>query len=275
MKKMVMGVVVALMLAARSGYPAIQYEFFQTSRSDSDSIQGNELNGRAVVDGLRTRVDFLSGSAYPPGTYVISTDGAKKLLFVDPTQKTYTEFNTMAIAAAIGTSNIKIDNMQSSVVKLEDSRVIAGIPTDHYRLTMTYDITVNRRLQMKQSVKTTIDKWTTVRFGDVGVTAFDAAIQTGNQQIDDLITAETTKIKGFPLKQTVQLVVVSQIDPGRKSQLQFPSTRTRTHEMTVTSVTEMQPKDSLFSVPAGYRKLNFDDNVTKSQTQVLSAQPAQ
>lgn len=275
MKKMVMGVVVALTLVARSGYPAIQYEFFQTSRSDSDSIQGNELNGRAVVDGLRTRVDFLSGSAYPPGTYVISTDGAKKLLFVDPTQKTYTEFNTMAIAAAIGTSNIKIDNMQSSVVKLEDSRVIAGIPTDHYRLTMTYDITVNRRLQMKQSVRTTIDKWTTVRFGDVGVTAFDAAIQTGNQQIDDLITAETTKIKGFPLKQTVQLVVVSQIDPSRKSQLQFPSTRTRTHEMTVTSVTEMKPKDSLFSVPADYRKLNFDDNVTKSQTQVLSAQPAQ
>jgi hypothetical protein len=45
--------------------------------------------------------------------------------------------------------------------------------------------------------------------------------------------------------------------------------------MTVTAVTEIQPKDSLFSVPAGFKRLNFDDNVTKSQTQVLSATPAQ
>lgn len=275
MKKTVMGVVVALTLVAHSGYPAIQYEFFQTSRGDSDSVQASDMNARAVVDGLRTRVDFLSGSAYPPGTYVISTDGAKKLLFVDPTQKTYTEFNTLAVAAAIGTTNITIANMQSSVVKLDDGKIIAGIPTDHYRLTMSYDITVHRRLPITQSVRTTIEKWTTVRFGDQTTAAFENVVQTGNKQIDDLITAETTKIKGFPLRQTVQVITTSQFDQGKKSELQLPATRTRTHEMTVTSVTEVQPKDSLFRVPADFRKLNFDDNVTKSQTQVLSATPAQ
>lgn len=275
MKKIVMGVVVALTLVARSGYPAIQYEFFQTSRTDSDTNQSSEMNGRATVDGQRTRVDFLSGSAYPPGTYVISTDGAKKLLFVDPLQKTYTEFNAMAIAAAIGTTNIKISNLQSTVVKLEDGRIIAGIPTDHYRLTMSYDITVNLRHPITQSVRTTIDKWTTVRFGESASTAFDNAAQTGNAQVDELIAAETTKIKGFPLKQTIQVVTLSQLPPSRDSQLQLPATRTRSHEMTVTSISEIQPKDTLFTVPAGFRKLNFDDNVTKSQTQVLSAQPAQ
>ena len=275
MKKMVMGVVVALTLVARSGYPARQYDFFQSSRNDSDSNQSSEMNGRATVDGQRTRVDFLSGSAYPPGTYVISTDGAKKLLFVDPLQKTYTEFNAMAIAAAIGTTNIKISNLQSSVVKLEDGRIIAGVPTDHYRLTMSYEITVNLRHAITQSVRTTIDKWTTVRFGEGATAAFDSATQTGNPQIDELIAAETTKIKGFPLKQTIQVVTLSQLPSSKESQLQLPSTRTRTHEMTVTSISEIQPKDAIFSIPAGYRKLNFDDNVTKSQTQVLTAQPAQ
>jgi hypothetical protein len=73
---------------------------------------------------------------------MISTDGARRLLFVDPSQKLYTEVNTLGIASAIGTSNIVLSNIQSSVTRLEDGRVIAGIPTDHYRLTMTYDITV-------------------------------------------------------------------------------------------------------------------------------------
>jgi hypothetical protein len=272
MKKMVMGVVVVLLVTGHAAFAAIQYEFFQTSRSDSSDLPPADFNAKALLDGQRSRVEFISGNTYPPGTYVISTDGSHRLLFVDPTQKAYTEVNTMGIANAIGSSNITISNLVSNMTKLDDNRVIAGIPTDHYRLTITYDITVNyRNMPLKQSVRTTIDKWTTVRFGDSVEAALESSAQTGNPKVDELIAAETTKIKGFPLKQTIQIVTINQSGTPIGSKLRLPASRTQTREMTVTSIAEAAADDTMFRIPAGYRKVDFNDQITKSQTQVLSS----
>lgn len=270
--KSVMGVIAAFLMTASVSFGAIQYEFFQTSRSDMDDVPATDLNARAVLDGARSRVDFLAGNTYPPGTYVISTDGSRKLLFVDPTQKSYTEVNTLGIASAVGSSGITISNLLSNVAKLEDSRVIAGIPTEHYRLTITYEITINfRTMPLKQSVRTTIDKWTTVRFGDIMDSAFAGTAQTGNAKVDELIAAETTKIRGFPLKQTIQVVTINQNGTPLGSKLRLPASRTQTREMTVTSIAEVHPDDATFKVPADFRRVDFNDQITKSQTQVLSS----
>jgi hypothetical protein len=270
MKNMVMGVVVVLLLTGHAAFAAVQYEYFQTSKAEGDDHPA-DFNARAFIDGQRSRIDFISGNTYPPGTYMISTDGARRLLFVDPTQKLYTEVNTLGIASAIGTSQIVISNLQSSVTRLDDGRVIAGIPTDHYRLNMTYDITVTfRNMPLKQSVRTIIDKWTTVRFGDVADVAFGTAAQTGNAQIDELISAETTKIKGFPLRQTVSVTTINNTGQIPGSRLVVPATRTKTRETTVTAISEMAADDKMFRVPAGYQRTDFTDAVSKSQTQVLS-----
>jgi hypothetical protein len=271
MKKNVMGVMVALLLMAPAAFPAIQYEFFQKTRTDANDLPPADFNAKAVLDGKRSRIEFVSGNTYPPGTYVISTDGSKRLLFVDPTQKSYTEVNTLGIANAIGSSNISISNLNSNVVKLEDSPVIAGIPTDHYRLTLNYDITVvYRNMPLKQSVRTTIDKWTTVRFGDLAEAALENTAQTGNAKVDELISAETTKIKGFPLKQTIQIVTLNQSGVPLGSKLPLPASRTQTREMTVTSIAESAADDAMFRIPAGYRRVDFNEQMSKSQTQVLS-----
>ncbi|HEV8661434.1 MAG TPA: hypothetical protein VGS96_22755 [Thermoanaerobaculia bacterium] len=272
MKRNVMGGVAALLLTGHAAFAAVQYEYFQTSRSELQDEKSSDFNARAVIDGSRSRVEFISGNTYPPGTYVISTDAARKLLFVDPTQKTYTEVNSLAIASAVGTSNITIGDLLSSVTKLDDAKVIAGIPTDHYRLTMTYNITINfRNMALKQSVRTTIDKWTTVRFGDAAEAAFSNTIQTGNAKVDELIAAETTKIRGFPLRQTIQVVTINETGPqpvGTK--LALPASRTMSREMTVTAIGEAKADDSLFRIPAEYRKIDFADQINKSQTQVLT-----
>ncbi|HSP13886.1 MAG TPA: hypothetical protein VLV78_03930 [Thermoanaerobaculia bacterium] len=271
MKKIVMGVVVILLVTGDAAFAAIQYEFFQTSRSDASDLPPSDFNAKALIDGQRSRVEFLSGNAYPPGTYVISTDGSRRLLFVDPTQKSYTEVNTMGIANSIGSSSIVINNLVSNVTKLDDGRVIAGIPTDHYRLTITYEITVNyRNMPLKQSVRTTIDKWTTVRFGDAIESALQSTAQTGNSKIDELIAAETTKIKGFPLKQTIQIVTINQSGNPLGSKLKLPASRTQTREITIVSIAESAADDSMFRIPAGYRKVDFNEQMSKSQTQVLS-----
>jgi hypothetical protein len=262
---------VAVILVAHAAFPAIQYEFIQTSRSDSDTT---DFTARAFVDGERSKVEFLSGNAYPPGTYVISF--ARTLLFVDPTQKSYTELNTMSVASAIGTSSIKIDNFVPTVTKLDDQILIAGIPADHYRLTMTYDITVNfKTMPVRQSVYAVIDKWTTVQFGDVGqAVALMNGLQTGNVKIDEMMAAETTKIRGFPLKQTIQITTTNLSRRKGSSQLKIPATRTRTREFTIIKVGEVPAKESAFNVPEGFRKLNFAEQAPKSQMQVLSLEPS-
>ncbi|HEY8712080.1 MAG TPA: hypothetical protein VIM68_04365 [Thermoanaerobaculia bacterium] len=270
MNKLVMGVVVVLLLTGHAAFAAVQYEYFQTSRSEGDE-RAADFNARAFIDGQRSRIDFISGNTYPPGTYMISTDGARRLLFVDPSQKQYTEVSTLGIASAIGSSKIVVTNLQSSVTRLDDGRVIAGIPTDHYRLTMTYDITVMfRDMPLKQSVRTIIDKWTTVRFGDIADVAFGSPVQTGNDKIDELISAETTKIKGFPLRQMVSITTINNTGQTLGSKLVVPTTRTKTRETTVTAISEMAADDKMFRVPKGYQRTDFTDQVSKSQTQILS-----
>lgn len=276
MRRIWMGV--ALLLMAHGAFAAVQYEFIQTSRSDSDNIPAKDFSARGLIDGSLSRVDFISGNAYPPGAYVICNDGTHKVFYVDPTQKSYTELNTLAIASAIGTSNIVISNFVPTVTRLDDSRMIAGLPADHYRLTMNYNITVTfKNIPLKQSVRTVIDKWTTALFGDIAASSFAGSImQTGNAKIDEVINAEMTKIKGFPLKQTIQVTTLN-AGPNKPipgSKLSIPATRTRTREMTVTSIQETKPDQSVFIVPVDYRRTEFAEQAPKSQMQVLSLEPS-
>lgn len=276
MKRLWVGV--ALTLVAHAAFAAVQYEYIQTHHSDSDGgMPPMNMSAKAVIDGARSRIEFISGNAYPPGTYVVSTDGARKLQFVDPTQKTYTEVNTLTIASAIGMSNIKVENLTSAVTRLDDQQLVAGIPTNHYRLTLTFDVTVMfSGRPLKQSFRTEIDKWTTSRYSDVADAFSARTLQTGNPQIDELIAAETGKISGFPLKQTVRITAINAHigkNTGR-SQLKVPATTTITREMTVTSIRETSADATLFDVPAGYKRADFAERIPKAQTQVLSLEPS-
>lgn len=283
MKKNMLPFALALVMAtgamgaAQTGTAAVAYEFHQVSHSDIDQNAPAEIVGRAVIDGNRSRVDFVSGDAYPPGTYVISTNGSRTLTFVDPTRKSYTEFNTANVAAVIGSKKIEITNMQSNVENLDDHPMIAGTPTNHYRLTINYDMSITfGTMPLKQTVRTIIDKWTTVAFGDVNETFLAAsAVRTGNAMIDQVIDLEATKIKGFPLKQTVQVLTQTDTPPVQGSKLALNQTRSSRREMTITSIQDATVDGSFFAVPMNYRKadpLNNDER-RSTQVQMLSMEP--
>lgn len=267
---------IAVLFASLSAFGGVQYEFIQRSQSEIESIPSAELTGRAIIDGTRSRVDFVSGTSYPPGAYVISTNGSRTLTFVDPLMKSYTEVNAGAVAAAIGTSNIKIDNLKSDVVKLDDHPDIAGVSTDHYHLTMTYDMTVTiRSMPLRQSVRTEIDKWTTVIFGDISETFLsNAGVHTGNAQIDQLIDLETTKIKGLPLKQVIKTTLNNLQGAVSNSELKLKQVRSMTREMVITSIKQINPDGSSFAIPLNYKKTDGEpmkDHAT--EVTILSFQP--
>jgi hypothetical protein len=250
---------------------AIQYDYRQKSVTEDAVVPTTDLIARATIDGARTRVEFVSGNLYPPGTYMISTDGAR-LFFVDPTKKWYTEFNAAGAVTAIGASNIKIDNLRSDLKDLGDGPMIAGAPTRHLQLTIDYEVTLTmRQIPLKQGVHTLIDNWTTTKFGDLSLNVLAGGIRTGNAEIDRMLDLETAKVSGFPLKQTV-VIRTTLLTRSNDSQLKVNPTRTIAREMQVSSVREIQPKAADFMIPAGYTRANTGER-PKTATQVLTFEP--
>lgn len=268
---------IAVLLAAQVAFAsAIRYEFRQTTSSDLDNVRSTDCSGRAVIDGERSRVEFLTGNSYPPGTYVITTNGSRNLTFVDPSKKSFVDINAAGVAVALGSANITISNTKIDVTPMPDHPLIAGIPTDHYRVSISYDITVLLgTIPMTQSARTIIDKWVTTAFGDVAETFLSSgALKTGNPDLDELVDAENTKVKGFTLRETMQVTTTANRSPIPGSDLNkvFRPTRTQTREILITSI-EATPKVGAmeFMVPASFHRADpLKDDTKKAPMNVLS-----
>jgi len=271
--------VMLLVITAPSAAAGIQYEFRQTTSSDLESIPATDCAGRAIIDGDRSRVDFISGNEYPAGTYIIATNGSRSMTFVDPSRKSFVEVNAASVATSIGARKITVANKKIDVTKLPDQTTVAGIPTEHYRMIMSYDITVAfGNLPLTQTVKTTIDKWTTSAFGDIGDTFLaSGALHTGNPDLDDLISAENSNIKGFALRQIVNVTTINNRAPvNGETQLKVSRTVTQTRELLVTSIQAVaQIGLATFTVPVTFHKAGpVHDDTQKAPMQVLSMEPS-
>jgi hypothetical protein len=263
-------VTLALALLAVPAFAGIQYDFIQKHTTDDAAAPTRDLSGRATIDGARTRVDFLGGNLYPPGTYVVSNDGSRRLFFVDPMNKWYTEVNTSGFATALGATDVRITSMKSELEPRDDSAKIAGIDAKHHRLNLSFDVTVTMKgINLKQHARVEIDSWTTSKFGDVEQGILDA-MRTGNPQIDEVLDAESSKIHGFPLRRTVTIRMTS--DFTTKSKLEVPTSKTITRETLVTSIRETTPDAALFVVPVTYKRAEQPD-APKSDTKVLTFEP--
>src|ERR1041385_1271823 len=89
----------SLLLSVTGVHGAVQYEFRQTFHSDVEALPSNNMTGRGIIDGDRYRVEFLSGTAFPAGSYLIS-NATKQQIWVDPSKKSYVEVNAASVPAA-------------------------------------------------------------------------------------------------------------------------------------------------------------------------------
>lgn len=254
--KRVLPVVLAAVVWVPAAFAAIEYDFHQINTSEIEQLPSGDLNGHAIIDGERWRVDFVGGTTYPPGTYVVSNNGSRTLLFVDPLSKSFTEVNVAAAAAYMGSSKITVDNAKCDIERLEDHPIIAGYPTDHYRMTVSYDMTVAMgALPVKQAVQTVVDEWTTSAFGEQASTFLsDRGTRTGNSTIDDLVDQENAKIKGLALKQRIEITTTNKNSMPADSKLKINPTRKQIRDFVITSIHRMDAQASSFVVPAAYTK---------------------
>jgi len=274
MRVRVLGVV--LLFAVQTASAAIQYEFRQTTSSDAEGAQAVDCGGKAIIDGEKSRVEFVNCNSYPVGSFVITTNGSRVLTFVDPAKKAFADVNAAAVASALGTAKIAISNKKVSTTEMPDHPTIAGIPTDHFRLTLDYDITVTfGSTPLTQTVHTLIDRWTTMSFGDVAETFLSSgAVRTGNPDLDALIAIEN--VKGFPLRQIIRTTTVNNRAGTVKSSLVVNREVTITRELAVTTVQPVaKVADATFMVPPDFHRADpVRDDTQKTPVTTLSMQPS-
>lgn len=263
--------VLAIAFAAVPLFGAIEYDFVQKLTRNDGVTPSSDLTGRATIDGARSRVDFLAGNLYPPGTYVVSTDASRRLFFVDPVNKWFTEVSTTGVASALAATQVKITNQKSESAVHPDKTKIAGIETTHYHLSLSFDISVTKGgVVQKQRAQIEIDSWTTPQFSNAHQSLVADSMRTGVADIDRVLAEEASKIQGFPLRRVVTVRMTS--DMPKRSKLEIPSERTTTRETLITSIRETAPEASIFVVPATYRRAEAAE-APRSTSQVLTFEP--
>lgn len=268
-------IALVLALLALPAFSAIEYEFIQKNTTNDDPVAPTrDLTGRATIDGLRSRVEFVGGTAYPPGSYVISNDGSQRLFFVDPEKRWYTEFNAGGVVTALAASNIRIQNLKPTLTKHEETEQMLGLPAEHFTLKLAYDITVTRKgTPISAHVETLIDSWRTPKYADVTSDSTFSVPRTGNPEIDKLIEEETSRLKGFPLKETVTTRTTFNLQPRQwEGGARVNQTKTIIRETRVVAIREVAADATLFSIPAGFRRADAEE-APLAKTSTLSFEP--
>ncbi len=254
---------------------AVAYDFRQTHRSDGQSVASGEAEGKGFIDGDRSRVEFTRGNMYPAGAFIIATRGANRVLFANPETRAYSEVNVVALASRIASGEIEIRNLKTHVEQLQDHPTVSGFPTDHYRTETTYEITVRgSTLALTQKVITVIEKWTTNAFGDVAGAFLDLeTFRTGNREVDALLEAELSKVKGLPLRTVTTVTTTGTGNLATPGSKLAPARRVQVNELLLSNVRTEQTSASLFEVPAGFSKADSRDAGEQSRVHMLSMEP--
>ena len=252
-----LAIVAGLISVSLSLSAAVTYDFKQVSQSDFENPADGEITGTGFIDGHKSRVEVKTGNM--PGSYIIARNDTQMLFVVDPLNKRFHEINAAQVASAFGSSKIQITNFKSNVTRLNDRPIVADLPTEHLRVTLAYDITVMfGTLPLRQSVVTTIDKWVTQAYGELTDPALTrGTIRTGNKEIDQMIEAENSKVKGFPLRQVTTTSTTSMgAEQTAGTKLKMKPVRRQSSELVITRISPTVVSPTLFEVPAHYAKVD-------------------
>ncbi len=268
MKRLSARFVVIYLLAAAlalAGLPAaadVHYQAVTTTAIEGKKKGGPKIEVEAWVSGEKARVEFKeSGNPMlPAGNYLLTHDGGRTLLLVNPKEKTYARWDLEAMLRMVGGMmqamgglvSLKVTQPQVAKLLDEDGGTLAGLPTRHYRWRTTYDTEV-KVFGMKQasSTETLQDVWVTQELGDeaLGVWLRKDPPKLGDPEFDRLIEAEIARVPGFPLK----TVTVSTTLSGKKRNKEQVTTTT----MEVVALDRSAVAEAKFVLPPDYRQVEM------------------
>jgi hypothetical protein len=255
----VLGCGVFATAGARPAFAGIHYKSALHSESARGQKDPNNMEVEGWVSGDKARVNFLeSGNPLAKkGDYLITKDGGKSILMVDPEDKTYGAWDMQGLLGMMGGilngmgPLLKLNFTDPQVEKLadEDGGTLLGLPTRHVRYRTRYSMTIKvLGMGNTSDVVTDQDIWTTQRLRDPGLSVWlrSEPPRTGNEQLDKLISAGRGEIQGFPLK-TVTVSTSTEQKKGRQT------VSRSTLEVTQLDASASVPA-STFEIPAGYKE---------------------
>ena len=245
-------------LAALPSFAGIHYK--AVTKTEDATNQAGDIAVEGWVAGDKAKVEFEEANKNNPmakkGAYLITKDGGRTIYFVDPSEKTYAEWDLQAMMGMVGSVMqgmgplLKVEFTDPKVEKLleENGGTISGLPTTHYRYRTSYNMKIKvMGMGQEANVVTEQDVWATDKLQDVGLGIWlrNEPPRTGNANFDKLIAGEMERAKGFPLK----TVTVSTTTQKKGKQTVTRST------MEVTQLdTSADVPASSFEIPAGYQE---------------------
>lgn len=270
MRKNALSILSAAILTCASADAALRYEYREDVIAEN-SIDTKKMTARAVLDGEQGRIDVLTGNRYAPGSFILR-DGDVRLFFVFPDRKQYHEVQIQKGPNRETANRVMITNPLISFEELDDSPLIAGYPTHHYRLKASYEMSMKfGTVVVRQKVEATVDKWTTTAF-DAVIAKYqdDSELTTGNSEVDLLIQTEASKFKGLPLKMR-SIVRTTPEQRMQGSKLNLPASRQRIREMEVSKIEEVKVSPEIFKVPDGFKRST--ETAPAAAAQYLTMEP--
>lgn len=257
---------VPVMIAAGGSYiGGTTYDFVvRTSSTHTGDRETVMIRGRGTFAGGNARLELTETGPNKEafggkGSYFLIPEGGEKMYLVDPSQKSYLEWDMESMMAGMA----KMVNALGSLVKMDISNVqidakdmgpgetVQGYPTRHMQMTQNY--TVTAKVLGKTSVsrtESTTDYYFApalrslrnpfVRNGQAWANKFDVF---QNPDYKRQMAAAQAKIQGVPVKTVTRTVTTDEKGKQETS-------------VTTTEMVNFKNGDvsaSLFSIPTGYQ----------------------
>ncbi len=213
----------------------------------------------AWIDGNKAKILFRESQnpMTAEGSYLLTQDGGKTLLLVNPKERTYMELDLEAMVGMLGSLEsglggmVDIEFSEPDVEILDEAEgdEILGFETRHYRVRSSFGMEM-KILGMKRSheTETLQDIWVTDELKDPALAVWlrKDPPSTGDEKLDRIIAAEVGKLEGFPLLTRA----VSTSVGGRKGKRKTTTTTTTK----VVELKKMKIEAEEFELPSGFEK---------------------
>lgn len=243
------------------------YEF--TIRSQSTQTGNREsviMKGRGIFAGDNARLEILDASGTgggemfgSKGSYFLVVDGGKKMLLVDPAQKSYMEWDMQGMLAGMskmmgalgGLVRMEMSDVKIEAQSMGSGGVVNGYSTQHVRLIQNY--TMNAKVMGRSStsrVETTTDYYFAPDLRALvnpfvqNSGAFTAmGDMFNNAEYKQQMEAVQSKLTGVPVKTVARSVTTS---PDGKQETSIVTTE-------MTGFQNSDIADATFAVPSGFQ----------------------
>lgn len=227
-----------------------------------DQQKKQTTSAEAWVSGEKAKIVFNQSPSpiTPAGNYLVTHDAGETLFLVDPKKETYSEWSMEAMFKSIGglleaagpIVKLEFDSPDIDRLGEEPGEAMHGLETSHSRFRTNYRMSM-KVVGMKRAwdISSEQDTWSTDELKDPALAVWLRGVprSTGNEELDNLLEAEMSKVKGFPLK-----IVTANTMTNKKGK-----SKTTITTMRVTELEQVDLPDSTFPLPAalGYEKVEM------------------